>query len=194
MTTPRWRRSLTSATIACLTATSAAAVIADPATAAVPDFTYRYAIVDTDNCYSADGQIPVHDERPAGCRLNDAIDGTFFHLDADAVAFKIVFREGDEIVAKFEFHPYDEVLWAYDTRNDGAADSIRLTLQVDPPNAPPYYLGPFFAPGTDAVVDIGVFDLNPPSRDIPEGSWIYTDFWIYDGDTHNIDGYAWGMA
>ncbi len=55
------------------------------------------------------------------CYMSDA-DGTSFLHDASGVATKVELRDSQGLVARLEFHPYDEQFYVYGTRNDG--DSI----------------------------------------------------------------------
>ncbi|MGH1564401.1 hypothetical protein [Mumia sp. DW29H23] len=62
----------------------------------------------------------------AGCRMNDAYDGTFLRYDAGGRGAKLEVRTGSTLRAKVEFHPYSEQLWVYDTRAD--KDTVYVTL------------------------------------------------------------------
>ena len=54
------------------------------------------------------------------CSLPDQFDGTYFDQDPGGQGLKIELRDNTGwFVGKVEFHPLDEKLWVYDTRNDG---------------------------------------------------------------------------
>jgi hypothetical protein len=84
---------------------------------------------------------------------------------------KIELRDSSgSYVGKVEFHPYGDKLWVYDTKNDG--DSIYTeAVWIDSSDHLQDHL--YTAPGTDAVLDYEVENLN-----IPEGVWI--DLYIWD--------------
>jgi hypothetical protein len=114
----------------------------------------RYAVVDTDDCRRLSGGLPVTDQGN-GCFLGDPVDGTFFAEDAGGEAVKIELWQGGGLVSKVEFHPDGEKVWVYDTRNDG--DTVYAQTQWG--DFPRFPVG---APGTDAPVDIRVFDDSCP--------------------------------
>jgi hypothetical protein len=101
------------------------------------------------------------------CVLPDPIDRTIFEHDPGGVGLKIVFTTAgsDWPVGKIEFHPLDEKLWVYDSRNDG--DSLYVTLRYYRSDGKPIRLGTFTAPATSKAVDNAVFDLS-----IPEGTLV----------------------
>ncbi|WP_117212096.1 hypothetical protein [Allorhizocola rhizosphaerae] len=77
------------------------------------------------------------------CSYPDPADGAFFQRDVGGVAIKVEWRyPGRGMVAKAEWHPYGEVLWVYDTENDGDTIYVGL-LDV---TAGVFY-GPYAAPG-----------------------------------------------
>ncbi|MBP2335665.1 hypothetical protein [Saccharothrix coeruleofusca] len=92
-----------------------------------PNPTVRWAQVDTDDCRRLGGNLTVSAQSD-GCRVNDSWDGTFFRKDPNGIAIKVELYVGSTLVAKSEFHPYGEVLWVYDTRDD--SDTIYTTLRV----------------------------------------------------------------
>lgn len=96
--------------------------------------------------------------------LDDPFDGTYFKKDPGGTALKMeLIDKSGWFVGKVEFHPYDEMLWVYDTRNDG--DTFYVTLTYYRPNdSRPIVLGTFTAPSTASVVDKSVHNLS-----IPEG-------------------------
>ena len=63
-------------------------------------------------------------------KLTDPIDNTFFKKDPGGTAVKIELRRGSTYLGKVEFHPYGEVLYIYDTRND----SDTFYVEVRSPN------------------------------------------------------------
>jgi hypothetical protein len=140
-----------------------AGILVVPSSAqAYPDnLTIRYARVDTDNCTLLSGSLQVIEDGNY-CRLNDSVDNTYFHKDAGADALKIEVRDSTGMVAKVEFHPYDEKLWVYDTKNDGDTVYVRFTY-VDPAGTL-HPFGPYSAAGTSNAIDILTVDF-----DIPEG-------------------------
>jgi hypothetical protein len=79
------------------------------------------------------------------------------------------------MVAKVEFHPYDELLWVYDTRNDGDG------VYVEPCAGDIRHcdsLGFYGAPGTSDPIDHRVVNF-----DLAEGTLVH--IWgIFD----NADG------
>ncbi|MFE9771754.1 hypothetical protein ACFYOV_08810 [Streptomyces sp. NPDC005931] len=107
----------------------------------------------------------------SGGTLTDPFDGTYFAHDAGGLAVKMELNASGWFVGKVEFHPYDEKLWVYDTRNDG--DGFEVTIGYSYGGS--YHdLGTHAAPGTSEVVDVTVKDF-----DIPEGASV--DISVYDG-------------
>ena len=80
------------------------------------------------NCARIDGGGLTVDAQPAGCFLGDSVDDTFFVWDANGAAMKAELRVSGNLIAKFEFHPYGEVLWLYDTRDPDDTVYIRVRL------------------------------------------------------------------
>ncbi|QGN35382.1 hypothetical protein GJV80_05100 [Microlunatus sp. Gsoil 973] len=101
------------------------------------------------------------------CVLSDPIDRTIFERDPGGVGLKILFTTPGTSwpVGKIEFHPLDEKLWVYDSRNDG--DAFHVTLRYYRSDGKPIRLGTFTAPGTSKEVDVAVYDLS-----IPEGTLV----------------------
>jgi hypothetical protein len=129
-----------------------------PAQAYSPNPTMHTYYYDTDNCPCSGGN------------LTDPFDNTYFAYDAGALAVKMELLSGGAFVGKVEFHPNDEKLWVYDTRNDG--DSFYVTIGYSSGGS--YHsLGTVTPPGTDKVVDLTVKDY-----DIPEGAFV--DISVYD--------------
>jgi hypothetical protein len=156
--------------ITALTFATAAVVTGTPA-AAYDTLNIRSAMVATSssaNCArlsdsTTGGQALPIIRQSNGCRLNDPFDDTVFLWDSGGEAMKVEFRNGGAYVAKFEFHPADHKLWIYDTANDG--DTIYVLIDIsDPWGDPRGALGPLGVPGTSAVVDLRVVQL-----DVPEG-------------------------
>jgi hypothetical protein len=132
-----------------------------------------FAEVDTDNCDRLNGSLNVI-EFPAGCRLNDSADDTFFLKDAGGEAAKIeVYLRNGPMVGKVEFHPYGERLLIYDTRNDG--DSIYVRLCIVACVTPPFCYG---VTGTSNPIDV-----NAVGFDIAEGKLLRVE--VYDDSECN---------
>jgi hypothetical protein len=125
------------------------------------DVTIRYTLVDTGTC-AYDGDLAVT-ATSTGCRMDDPIDGTFFLRDAGGTALKAQIYSAGRLVAKVEFHPYDEVLWVYDTMNDSDTVFVRLCIRIGENCVSPR--GPYSAPSTDNRVDRAVVDLSMSEGD-----------------------------
>ncbi|WP_236726218.1 hypothetical protein [Streptomyces sp. NBRC 110465] len=94
------------------------------------------------------------------CRFNDEIDGTYFHKDAGGAGFKVIHGNASRhAVAKVEFHPYGEILYVYDVKNDGDTLYYKVSYEGDGGK-----WGLYAAPGTSDVIDVRKVNL-----DIPEG-------------------------
>jgi hypothetical protein len=143
--------------VSCLVAVVVALVVPVGPAQAYGDLTVRYSHVDTDNC-AHDGDLAVT-ATAGGCRMDDPIDGTFFRRDAGGTALKAQLYDGSRLIAKVEFHPYDEVLWVYDTVNDTDTIFVRLCVRVGDTCAGGAR-GPYSAPSTDNRVDRSVIDLS----------------------------------
>ncbi|MEV4120611.1 hypothetical protein [Micromonospora sp. NPDC049645] len=165
----RTRRHLTAGIVAILAMVGSVLFVPSSAQAYSPNPTVRWAQVDTDNCQRLAGNLTVVAQSD-GCRINDSFDGTFFRKDPNGVAIKVELYVGSTLVAKSEFHPYGEVLWAYDTRDD--SDTIYTTLRVR--ETGPLY-GPYRGPvnGGDlynlsitdgSTVSMAVNDNNDPNN------------------------------
>ncbi|MCC8480109.1 hypothetical protein LMJ41_19770 [Streptomyces globisporus] len=130
------------------TASAAATVVAMTATPA--------------NAY---GDLPVVGRESTGtdycpCRYNDMIDGTYFHKDVGGTGFKVIHGNASRhAVAKVEFHPYDEILYVYDVKNDGDTLYYKVSYEGDGGK-----WGLYAAPSTSNVIDIRKVNLE-----IPEG-------------------------
>ncbi|MFJ6464151.1 hypothetical protein ACIQM0_24500 [Streptomyces sp. NPDC091387] len=137
----------------------ALAATAAPAQAYSPNPTVKTYYRDTGKCPCSGGT------------LGDPFDGTYFQRDPGGYAVKMELSAGDWFIGKVEFHPNDEKLYVYDTRNDG--DTFYVHVQYSYKGST-HNLGTHSAPGTSAVVDRGIWDF-----DIPEGA--YVDITVYDG-------------
>jgi hypothetical protein len=138
-----------------------------PAQAYDPDPAVKFAKVDTDDCRRLSGSLPVT-PAAAGCYLYDDADDTFFKKDPGGVAVKQEFSVGSNLVSKVEFHPDGELLWIYDTRNDGDTLYVRIwTRSIG-------YSAVYYAPGTDAEVDM----RDPVNFSIPDGDSVCVH--VYD--------------
>ncbi|MEV3858092.1 hypothetical protein AB0J38_27640 [Streptomyces sp. NPDC050095] len=106
----------------------------------------------------------------SGGTLTDPFDGTYFAKDPGGYAVKLELNQGGSFIGKVEFHPNDERLWVYDTKNDGDAFYVHLSYTA---GGTTHNLGTYTAPGTTAVLDKLVKDF-----DIPEGAGV--DISVYD--------------
>ncbi|ESU49589.1 hypothetical protein K7395_11040 [Streptomyces filamentosus] len=94
------------------------------------------------------------------CRFNDNIDGTYFEKDAGGAGFKVIHGNASRHeVAKVEFHPYGEILYVYDVKNDGDTLYYKVSYEGDGGK-----WGLYAAPSTSNVIDVRKVNL-----DIPEG-------------------------
>lgn len=143
---------------AVLTVAAALFGTAAPAQAYSPNPTFHAYYYDTDNCPCSGGN------------LTDPFDNTYFANDAGGLAVKMELVDDGWFVGKVEFHPYDEKLWVYDTKNDG--DTFYVAVGYT--SGGTYHdLGTFNAPGTSETVDLTVLNF-----DIPDGA--YVDISVYD--------------
>jgi hypothetical protein len=119
------------------------------------------------------------------CSYPDTADGTFFENDAGGVAIKVEWRyPGRGLVAKAEWHPYDEILYVYDTENDD--DTIYVTLYNATTDT---FYGPYQAPGTAAEYEYTRVDLN-----FDEGDAVVLYFWDGAGETDFLGTSGFGYA
>ncbi|WP_432135927.1 MULTISPECIES: hypothetical protein [unclassified Streptomyces] len=139
-------------------AAGALAATAAPAQAYSPNPSMAKYYYDTDGCPCSGGN------------LTDPFDGTYFAHDAGGLAVKMELTRSGAFLGKVEFHPYGEKLWVYDTANDGDGYYVKVSYTS---GGTTHNLGPFTPPGTSAVLDYSVKDL-----DIPEGA--YVDISVYD--------------
>ncbi|MGH3358136.1 MAG: hypothetical protein ACRDO7_05000 [Nocardioidaceae bacterium] len=93
----------------------------------------------------------------SGCFYNDPYDDTYFKRDVGGRAVKLELIGSSRYLGKVEFHPYDEQLWIYDTRND--SDTFHVFIQVTYDGHETFYNG-YKPPGTSRVVDKKVVDLS----------------------------------
>ena len=190
-----WRRLAAIGATVALVATVLVAT-AQPASA-YGTLNVRYAVVNTTstaNCarVPGGGTLPII-KQSNGCRLNDSIDGTVFLWDAGGEAHKSEFRNGSSLVAKVEFHPYDEKLWIYDTAEDRDTIYVFIFLQ-NTAGETVGSLGPYTAPATGAVVEYRVVDLSwNGTNDIPEG-WVLTMWFCDDAACNILIESGWGVA
>ncbi|MFC7814046.1 MULTISPECIES: hypothetical protein [unclassified Streptomyces] len=142
-------------------------VTAAPAQAYDPDPTTYVTRQATDNC---------------PCTHGDLIDGTYFHKDAGGVGVKILATVGkaSNIVGKVEFHPLDEKLWIYDTKNDGDALYAQVTWSGGGSQV-------YKAPGTAKSIDVRTVDLN-----IPEDTYVSVK--LFDGNGTDLIQSTQGRA
>ncbi|MBT2421148.1 hypothetical protein J7F01_11430 [Streptomyces sp. ISL-22] len=131
---------------------------AAPAQAYSPNPGLSKYYYDTDSCPCSGGN------------LTDPFDGTYFSYDAGGLAVKMEMSDAGWFIGKVEFHPYDEKLWVYDTKNDGDTFVVSVSYTS---GGSYHYVGTFQAPGTSQTVDVTVANL-----DIPEGA--YVDISVYD--------------
>jgi hypothetical protein len=153
------------------------ATFGGPASAYSPNPSARYAKVETQNlCNRVAGTLTVI-YQTNGCFLDDSVDYTLFRWDAGGWGVKIELRTSSGLVAKVEFHPYDEILWVYDTRDDG--DTIYVDVVVDWQS-----IGLYRGPANGAAS----FNLN-----IAEGKGVFLDVWD-DNERTDLIFSTWGIA
>lgn len=111
------RRRLAQAAIGFLAITATLFVAGEPAYAYPYNPRVLHAVIDTGNCSIISATIPA--SRISGCYIDDSYDYTLFEHDAGGIAVKYeIYDSANDLVAKVEWHPYDEKLWLYDTKND----------------------------------------------------------------------------
>ncbi|MYT69518.1 MULTISPECIES: hypothetical protein [unclassified Streptomyces] len=106
----------------------------------------------------------------SGGALTDPYDSTSFARDPGGYAVKLSLKKGSSFVGKVEFHPNDEKLWVYDTKNDNDTIYVHITYTS---GRTTHDLGTYTAPATAAVADHMTKDF-----DIPEGAGV--DISVYD--------------
>jgi hypothetical protein len=123
-------------------------------------------IVDLTDCSEAFDNLNFY-PYGGGCRHDDPVDYTYFRPNQGGEGIKAEFYQGGprggggQMVAKVEFHPYDELLWIYDTKNDSDTIYVRL-YWWEPGGGPHGFTGALSAPGTNDTVDIRVVNLSYP--------------------------------
>ncbi|WP_353944809.1 hypothetical protein ABII15_26660 [Streptomyces sp. HUAS MG91] len=152
-----WRRAALGAAALLSTAGALAAGTA-PAQAYSPDPKVGAVYRSTSTC-------PCH-----GGALTDPYGGTTFARDPGGYAVKLELTQGSSFVGKVEFHPKDETLRVYDTKNDSDTFYVHIAYVS---GRTTHDLGTYTAPGTAAVVDRMTKDF-----DIPEGAGV--DISVYD--------------
>ena len=122
-------------------------------------------VVDLTNCSEQTGDFNFY-HYGGGCRHDDPVDYTYFRPNSFGKGLKVELYagaprgSGGELVAKVEFHPYDELLWIYDTKND--SDTIYVRLYWWKPDGSFGFTSGLRAPGTSNPIDIRVVDLSYP--------------------------------
>ena len=177
MKTHRIRRALGHVGIAVAVVAGTLATLGEPAPAYPTNPKPRYAVVATQYlCDRVAGGLTVI-YQTTGCFLDDSVDYTLFRWDDGGWAVKIELHTGSGMVAKVEFHPYDELLWVYDTRDDG--DTVYVDVVVDYRS-----LGLYRGPANGAAT----FDL-----DIAEGKGVFLH--VYDDNERtDLIFETWGIA
>lgn len=137
---------------------------AAPAQAYSPNPTITAHYRDTDSCPCSGGT------------LADPFDGTSFAHDPGGYAVKLELTDERSYLGKVEFHPNDEKLWVYDTKNDGDTFYVQAAYTS---GGVTHRLGTYSAPAMGHVVK---------DFDIPEGAFV--DISVYDdaGLTDYIGG------
>ena len=138
---------------------------------AYPELDDSASFVDTDTC---------------PCSLSDTADGTNFEHDENGTALKVQLFLSGAMVGKVEFHPYGEVLWVYDTRNDGDTIYARVWALYD---GSWYNDGTYSPPGTDNVID-----YTRTNRSYPEGAIVRIQIYDDAGLTDLIADYSGAVA
>ncbi|MGP4051222.1 hypothetical protein [Streptomyces sp. 2A115] len=133
-----------------VTLTTALIGSAVPAQAYVPDPAWDSMARDTDTCPCSGGE------------LTDPFDNTYFRYDAGGYAQKAEMYYDGWFVGKVEFHPYQQKLWIYDTKND--RDTFYVQVLVDDGGGYVNY-GSWSVAGTDAVMDYRTITLNADEGD-----------------------------
>ncbi len=129
--------------------------------------------------YSPDPDVWAHYRNTSDCpcsggSLGDPFDGTYFKRDAGGRAVKIEMVHSSRFVGKIEFHPYDEQLWLYDTRNDGDTFYVEIQVAYDGYHT---FFDRYRVRGTSKVVDKRVVDLS-----LREGSDVAVR--VYDASSY----------
>jgi hypothetical protein len=138
--------------------------------------------------YVADDLSPTEirrDTTTCPCSYPDPADGTFFEQDAGGMAIKVEWRyPGRGLVAKAEWHPYDEILYVYDTENDDDTIYVRLYNATTGTSH-----GPYKSPGSGVEVEYTRVNLS-----FDEGDIIILDFYDGPGLTYYLGSSGPGVA
>ena len=120
------------------------------------------------------------------CTYKDKIDNTYFQHDPGGRAVKMELKSasGNAYLGKVEFHPLDELLYVYDTKNDN--DAFYGTLQWYASGR--WQTRYFNAPATAKTVDMRKYNFS-----IPEGKEVDITLWDNSNETGYI-GSASGTA
>ncbi|GAA3953328.1 hypothetical protein GCM10022384_03540 [Streptomyces marokkonensis] len=155
-------------------ATGAMLATAVPAQAYSPDPRVQPIPYDTDTC---------------PCSHPDPHDGTYFKHDPGGVAMKIHLDVNRGTwIGKVEFHPHDELLWVYDTRDDG--DTYYVTVSYYNEAGRKVRVGGVMSAGTSsAAVDSRTYDL-----DITDGRRLVIDLYDDSGLTDHITAVSNAVA
>lgn len=98
---------------------------------------------------------------------SDVIDGTYFHKDKGGKGIKIELRKDGDYLGKIEFHPYDEVLYFYDNKNDDDTYYVRFGYYE---RSIKDYIYTNYTPGDHK--------MKRYNRDLPEGRSVVVS--VYD--------------
>ncbi|MER5951984.1 hypothetical protein ABT127_38700 [Streptomyces sp. NPDC001904] len=153
-----WRRRAALAAAAFLTTAGALDAGGAPAQAYSPNPEVAAVYRDTGSCPCSGGA------------LTDPYGNTSFARDPGGYAVKLELTRGSSFVGKVEFHPKDEKLRVYDTKNDHDTFYVHITYTR---GRTTHDLGTYTAPATAAAVDRMTKDF-----DIPEGAGV--DITVYD--------------
>lgn len=106
------------------------------------------------------------------CSNSSGLDYTSFREDPGGNALKLVVENNGTAVAQVEFHPYDEVVYVYDGKNDGDTIYVRVQWWEGLKKEATYW-----APGTSAELDVNRIEMGK-DNDLDEGETVY--FRLYD--------------
>lgn len=122
------------------------------------------------------------------CSNTAGLDYTSFQEDPGGDALKFVVENNGTAVAQVEFHPYDEVLYVYDGKNDGDTIYVRARWWEGLKKEATYW-----APGTSAELDMNKIEMGEDD-DLTEGETVI--FRLYDDKalTDPISGWYSGHA
>lgn len=134
----------------------------------------------SEDCYWVGGRAatPIH----SGCWIDDDVDGTEFKWDSGGKGARLEGRTGynPHMTWKVEFHPKGQLLWVYDTADDG--DTIYVSGTG---------IAGVVRPSSGHGVDILRQHVN-----IKEGSKVKYYIWddVYHGEGANLLGTVSGVA